>query len=46
VASTTVARKVARVVALGDGRVIYDGPPPDDRVLREIYGQSEEPVCA
>lgn len=33
-----VARYCDRVVALREGRVVYDGPPPDSEEVKRIYG--------
>ncbi|CAL9653957.1 ABC transporter ATP-binding protein YxdL [Streptomyces sp. enrichment culture] len=42
----TVAERFDRVVALREGRVTYDGPPPGQDVLDRIYAAAEEPACA
>lgn len=41
-----VAERFLRVVALRDGCVTYDGPPPDKDVLEGIYAAAEVPACA
>jgi ABC-type phosphate/phosphonate transport system ATPase subunit len=41
-----LARRLPRVVALREGRVVYDGPAPEEAVLNRIYGPAKESVRA
>lgn len=41
-----VADRFDRVIALREGCVTYDGPPPDQDILDRIYAAAEEPACA
>lgn len=41
-----VAERFHRVIALRDGCVTYDGPPPAQDILDRIYAAAEEPACA